>query len=1107
MYNPFKNIEEYKELALLLKRGAGLFALGGCSESEDAMLSFELSRDYNKTIIICSDEKKAYRMQRDCLNFAKDVFMYPAKDLLFYDADIQGNLIAAERIKVLRHLIEDERTMVITTIDGLMDKISSGENIKDEALRLYEGMVISEDSVKKILVRLGYERAVQVENSGQFSVRGGILDIYPLTETEPVRIEFFDDEIDTIRSFDPESQRSVERMEEITVYPAIDSAKDSGAGVSLLDYFGDDSLLILSEPYRLKERAEAVEAEFRESMSMRLEKGYTDSENADLIFSSEEVFAKISGRRGLLLTASGDSLKGFDIKKCFDIQAVPVSSYKDSFELLIKDLTSFKKNKNRVTLLTPSRTRMSRLAENLRSYGLSAYCPDEGAELLPGTIEVVWGNLKKGFELPDSKYVLITEGDMFGSLGTKKKRRKKKFEGAEITGLNELSIGDYVVHESHGIGIYRGIERITRDGAEKDYIKIEYADGGNLYLPATRLNAVQKYSGKDAVKPKLNRLNSPEWKKTKERVRGKVKDIAKELIELYASRQSARGFKYSEDTVWQKEFEEMFPYEETEDQLSAIEATKEDMESGKVMDRLICGDVGYGKTEIALRAAFKAVQDGKQVAYLVPTTILAKQHYNTFVDRMDSFPVKIDLMCRFKSAAENRDTAKALKNGTVDIVIGTHRLLSDDVNFKNLGLLIIDEEQRFGVGHKEKIKRLKNNVDVLTLTATPIPRTLHMSLAGIRDLSILEEPPVDRVPIQTYVMEYNDEAVREAIERELQRGGQVYYVYNRVKDIEDKTARVKSLVPDAEVDFAHGQMPERELEDIMMRFIEGETDVLVSTTIIETGLDIPNANTIIIDGAERMGLSQLYQIRGRVGRSSRNSYAFLMYKKDKILSEEAEKRLTAIREFTRLGSGIRIAMRDLEIRGAGNVLGAEQHGFMEAVGYDLYCKLLNQAVKLLKGETAKEEEFETAVDCDMDAFIPDSYIGNEFQKLDTYKKIAGLSSEEEFLDMEDELLDRFGDIPKEVTGLIRLAKLKLLAHKAYMTEVVIKKDSIRIMMYPQADINVNAIPELIENERGKLKFIRGKDPKFVYKDTKPHSDCEAMLKKAEEIIGKLMKEG
>ncbi len=1102
MYDPFKSIDKYNELALLLKRGAGLFALSGCSESEDAMLCARLSEGYKKTLIVCSDEKKAYRMHRDCLNFTKSVYMYPAKDLLFYDADIRGNLITAERISVLRHLIEDDSTAVITTIDGLMDKIASEENIRDEALRLTEGMVIASDNIKKILVRLGYERVGQVETPGQFSVRGGITDIYPLTASEPVRIEFFDDEIDTIRSFDPESQRSVERVEEVTIYPAGEDAS-KGGGVSLLSYFGDDSLIILQEPYRLSERAEAVETEFRESMSMRLEKGYTDSENADLIFSKEQIFSELESHRGLLLAGAGDSLKGFDVKKCFDLQSVPVSSYKDSFELLIKDLEGFKKKGYRVTLLTPSRTRMSRLAENLRSYGLSAYCPDEGADQPAGTIEVVFGNLKRGFELPEIKYVLITEGDMFGSMSTKKKRRKKKYEGSEITGLNELSIGDYVVHESHGIGIYRGIERITRDGADKDYIKIEYADGGNLYLPATRLASVQKYAGKEASKPKLNRLNSPEWKKTKERVRGKVKDIAKELIELYAKRQSASGFKYSEDTVWQKEFEEMFPFEETEDQAAAIEATKEDMESGKVMDRLICGDVGYGKTEIALRAAFKAVQDGKQVAYLVPTTILAKQHYNTFCDRMESFPVKIGLMCRFRTAAENRETAKALKNGSVDIVIGTHRLLSEDVGFKDLGLLIIDEEQRFGVTHKEKIKRLKSSVDVLTLTATPIPRTLHMSLAGIRDLSILEEPPVDRVPIQTYVMEYNEEAVREAIDRELQRGGQVYYVYNRVKDIEEKTARIRSLVPDAVVDYAHGQMPERELEDIMMDFIEGETDVLVSTTIIETGLDIPNANTIIIDGAERMGLSQLYQIRGRVGRSSRNSYAFLMYKRDKILSEEAEKRLTAIREFTRLGSGIRIAMRDLEIRGAGNVLGAEQHGFMEAVGYDLYCKLLNQAVKLLKGEAGEEEEFETAVDCDMDAFIPDSYIGNEFQKLDTYKKIAGLSSEEEFSDMEDELIDRFGDIPKEVEGLIRLAKLKLLAHSAYMTEVVIKKSSIRIMMYPQAKINTDAIPLLIENERGKLRFIRGKDPKFVYTDTKPHSDCEAMLLKTEEIIEKL----
>lgn len=1105
MYSPLYGIKEYRELSDSLRESEGLLALSGCTESEDAMVISGLCAGYKKTLVICSDEKKVYRLWRDLKNFSRFVYLYPAKDLLFYDADIQGNLISGERINVLRHLIEEERVTVVTTIDGLMDKISSEENVRNEALRLFEGMVIKGGEIKKVLASLGYERVPQVENRGQFSVRGGITDIYPMTETEPVRVEFFDEEIDTIRSFDPESQRSVERLKEIMIYPARETGQKEGEGVSLLKYFSKDSLVVMAEPGRLFERAAAVETEFRESMSMRLEKGYIDRDHADLIFSAEEVFDGLRSRRGLVLCGVGDSLKELGVKKSFNIESVPVNSYKEAFELLIKDLTSYKKKGSRVTLLTNSKTRMSRLAEMLRGYGLSAYRPDEGTELEKGSIEVVFGNLKRGFEIPSASYVLITEGDMFGSAAPKKKRRKKKYEGAEITGLNELSVGDYVVHESHGIGIYKGIERIERDGAAKDYIKIEYADGGNLYLPATKLSAVQKYSGKDAAKPKLNKLNSPEWKKTKDRVRGRVKDIAKELIELYAKRQDEKGFKYSEDTVWQKEFEEMFPYEETEDQLSAIEAAKEDMESGKVMDRLICGDVGYGKTEIALRAAFKAVQDGKQVAYLVPTTILAKQHYNTFTERLESFPVKTALMCRFRSAAENRETAKALKQGTVDIVIGTHRLLSEDVGFKDLGLLIIDEEQRFGVGHKEKIKKLKNNVDVLTLTATPIPRTLHMSLAGIRDLSILEEPPVDRVPIQTYVMEYNEEAVREAVTRELMRGGQVYYVYNRVKDIADKAARLQSLLPDANIEYAHGQMPERELEDIMMRFIEGETDVLVSTTIIETGLDIPNANTLIIDGAEKMGLSQLYQIRGRVGRSSRNSYAFLMYKKDKILSEEAEKRLTAIREFTRLGSGIRIAMRDLEIRGAGNVLGAEQHGFMEAVGYDLYCKLLNQAVKLLKGESDGSEEFETTVDCDADAYIPDSYIGNEFQKLDAYKKIAGLSEEEEFYDMEDELTDRFGDIPREALELLRLARLKALAHKTYVTELTVKKDSIRIMMHPRADINVNAIPELIENERGKLRFIRGKDPKFIYTDTKPHSDCEAMLKKAEEIIKKLKK--
>ncbi len=629
---------------------------------------------------------------------------------------------------------------------------------------------------------------------------------------------------------------------------------------------------------------------------------------------------------------------------------------------------------------------------------------------------------------------------------------------------------------------------------------MEYAENGNLYLPATRLDGIQKYAGAEAKKPKLNRLGGDQWNKTKTRVKGAVKEIARDLVMLYAARQQTHGFRYSEDTVWQKEFEEMFPYEETEDQWDAIESTKADMESGKIMDRLICGDVGYGKTEIALRAAFKAVQEGKQVVYLVPTTILAQQHYNTFAQRMKDFPVRVDLMSRFKTSAQIKKTVEDLKKGMVDIVVGTHRVLSKDVQFKDLGLLIIDEEQRFGVAHKEKIKQLKENIDVLTLTATPIPRTLHMSLVGIRDMSVLEEPPVDRMPIQTYVMEHNDEMVREAIHRELSRGGQVYYVYNRVNNIDEIANHIAKLVPEAVVTFAHGQMHEHELERIMSDFVNGEIDVLVCTTIIETGLDISNANTMIIQDADRMGLSQLYQLRGRVGRSSRTAYAFLMYKRDKMLKEEAEKRLQAIREFTELGSGIKIAMRDLEIRGAGNVLGAEQHGHMEAVGYDLYCKLLNQAVLELKGERKEEDTYQTVVDCDIDAYIPTSYIKNEYQKLDIYKRISSIENEEEHMDMQDELMDRFGEMPKPVENLLKVAALKALAHSAYVTEVNINRQEIRLTMYRNAKLKVEGIPKIIEQYRGDLKFHMGDEPKFAYLDRKKNATTDVMISQAENIL-------
>ncbi len=636
-----------------------------------------------------------------------------------------------------------------------------------------------------------------------------------------------------------------------------------------------------------------------------------------------------------------------------------------------------------------------------------------------------------------------------------------------------------MVHENHGLGIYQGIEKIEVDRVAKDYMKIAYDKGGNLYIPATQLDLIQKYASADAKKPKLNRLGSQDWVKTKTRVRGAVKEIAKDLVELYAARQNQKGFVYGKDTVWQKEFEEMFPFEETEDQLLAIEAVKRDMESPKIMDRLICGDVGYGKTEIAIRAAFKAVQESKQVVYLVPTTILAQQHYHTFQQRMRDFPVRVDLMCRFRTSAQQKKTIEDTKKGLVDIVIGTHRVLSDDLKFKDLGLLIIDEEQRFGVQHKEKIKKLKENVDVLTLTATPIPRTLHMSLIGIRDMSVLEEAPQDRMPIQTYVMEYNDEMVREAIERECARSGQVYYVYNRVEDIAEIAAHIQKLVPDVNVAFAHGQMREQELERIMCDFIDGEIDVLVSTTIIETGLDISNVNTMIIHDADRLGLSQLYQLRGRVGRSNRMAYAFLLYRRDKMLKEIAEKRLAAIREFTDLGSGFKIAMRDLEIRGAGNLLGAQQHGHMEAVGYDLYCKMLNEAVKHLKGEM-EEEDYTTTIDLNIDAYIPDTYISNEYQKLDIYKRIAAIESEEEMEDMVEELIDRFGDIPKKVEMLLTVAQLKALAHKVYVTAVEQKGDTYTFAMYERAKVCLEKIPALLKEFRDDLAF-KAEPPMFIYR--------------------------
>lgn len=1108
LLSAMEEISEYQKIQQVCMKEPKMIQVVGSTASQKTHLIYGLSSKASYTIVIVKGEKQAKEMLEEYQFLEKEAYLYPAKDMLFHHADIKGKLLLQKRMEIIKALLEKERATIIVEIDGFLDKLPSMKALQNQILTLKTGDVVNIEELTKSLVRAGYSRETQITDIGQFAVRGGIVDIYPLTEELPVRIEFWDDEIDSIRSFDTESQRSVENLESVVIYPSIDFS-ELGTEVEevevacFLDYFDTSkTLLFVDEPTRLLEKCQTVEEEYLKSMAYRLERESDIVPTEIDIYHTDQIQAKMRKYSSVGFTVLDTKCGEFSISETYHMDGKSVSPYYGSFELLTRYLKKYKRLGYRVLLLSGSRTRAKRLAEDLRDYDLSSFYSDEiDREIQPKEIMVMYGHVKEGYEYPMLKFMVISESDIFGRETKKKKKKRKNYDGQKIQSFNDLKIGDYVVHENHGLGIYQGIEKIEREKISKDYMKISYAGGGNLYIPATQLDMIQKYANADAKKPKLNRLGSQEWSKTKSRVKGAVKEIAKDLVELYATRQKEMGYVYGEDTIWQREFEEMFPFEETEDQVLAIEDTKRDMESRKIMDRLICGDVGYGKTEIAIRAAFKAVQESKQVVYLVPTTILAQQHYNNFVQRMKDFPVRIDLMCRFRTPAQQKKTITDLKKGLVDIVIGTHRVLSKDLDYKDLGLLIIDEEQRFGVQHKEKIKKMKENVDVLTLTATPIPRTLHMSLIGIRDMSVLEEAPHERMPIQTYVMEYNDEMVREAIERELSREGQVYYVYNKVQSIEEMTGRIRKLVPDANVAFAHGQMKEHQLEKIMYDFINGEIDVLVSTTIIETGLDISNVNTMLIHDSDQLGLSQLYQLRGRVGRSNRMAYAFLLYKRDKMLKEVAEKRLSAIREFTDLGSGFKIAMRDLEIRGAGNLLGESQHGHMEAVGYDLYCKMLNEAVKHLKGEMP-EESFETTIDLNVDAFIPASYIPNEYQKLDVYKRIASIESQEEMEDMLEELIDRFGDTPKKVQQLLEVAYLKGIAHSLDIISVEQKGGVFKFVMFEKAKINVQQIPDLLEMYKGELVFKIEANPYFLYekkKRNKKEKDVDPM-----EIVKKVL---
>ena len=1156
----YNRIRERLEAANGLKK-AGVLA-DSCVDPQKVHLMYSLCREDSLAenarlrLVLTYSDLRAREIAQDCMFYDRNVSVFPARDLIFYQADLRGNEIDKERLQCLRRIMEGKPVTVVTTFSALLTPQIPVRVLKGSVLEIGRREVLNLSSAVDRLVTMGYEKNYQVERPGQFAVRGDILDIFDLTQENPFRIEFWDNEIETIRSFDVLSQRSLEQLEFVRIFPAsemildemrlhdglqrmkkeadrvaaqlrekgdLEAAGRIGTEIAriteearelhvytglesfihyfypmtegLLDLFTPEkSLVFLDEPLRILQHARAVETEFRESMISRSEKGYVLPGQMELIRRTSEILADLTGYRRVGFSLLSGAAQESDVTIAlpddesfslfFDtavqMHARDASLSGMSYETLREELSKLRKKKERVIIVSPSRTRAKRLAESLTADDVVAYfreSPERPMEA--GDIMTFAGRMRKGFSYPDLGFTVFTEADIFGE-EKKKKRKARRYDGGEqIRNFAELRVGDYVVHEHYGIGIYRGVEKIEVDHIARDYLKIEYGAGGVLFVMPTDLTVLQKYAAAEgARKPKLNKLGTQEWNNTRGRVRKAVELVADDLVELYAKRQSRKGHVYGKDTVWQKELEEMFPYQETDDQLAAIEDTKRDMESGKIMDRLICGDVGYGKTEIAVRAAFKAVQEGMQVAVLVPTTILAQQHYNTFSERMHSFPVNIGVLSRFRTAKEQKKTIRDLEAGIVDIVVGTHRLLSKDVKFKNLGLLVVDEEQRFGVTHKEKIKQMKEDVDVLTLSATPIPRTLHMSMVGIRDMSVLEQAPGDRVPIQTYVMEYNEEMVREAIVRELSRKGQVYYVHNRVNDIERATMEVQEMVPEARVTFAHGQMKESELEKIMYDFISGGIDILVSTTIIETGLDISNVNTIIISDADKMGLSQLYQLRGRVGRTGRTAYAFLMYRRGQILKEIAEKRLAAIREFTDLGSGYRIAMRDLEIRGAGSILGRVQHGNMQAVGYDLYCKLLEGAVKRAKGEEIEEEKNVT-VNLLVDAFLPEKYIVNEEQKLEIYKRIAAIDSTADAEDVREELTDRFGDLPLPAKNLLRVALIRSVAARLDLSEITGSGGTLRII--PDANargMKVENIPRLVKHYRGYLSFTAKGTPQF-----------------------------
>lgn len=1041
------------------------------------------------------------------------VLLFPGNELIGSELAVASPEMLAQRIHVLNRLSQGFSGILVAPVAGLRRYVVPSHVWRDSLLTLHVGEELDVDRFLDRLIELGYERVDLVERKGEFSVRGGIIDVFPLDAEWPVRIELFDVEIDSIRTFDMASQRSQENLLSFTVSPAkeiiaspshlqegavrlekklgetLAKLKDTqsrekvarqimqdvelmqqGQRVprlfmylsalypsleTVLNYLHKETILLFDEPSRILDAAAQLQKEEAEWQTNRIAEGEYMM-NLPLSATYDELFGK-QQRQIVYFSLFLRQTPKTQPQNIVNLTCRTMQNFHGQMHVLKGELARWTKGNHYIVFIAADSERARRLERVLHDYQMEADLILEPKELPPGRPVIMLGNLQTGFELPLNKLVVVTEGEVFTAKQRKARRVQQTVSNAErIKSYLELKPGDYVVHVNHGIGKYLGIETKEILGIHKDYLHIQYAGGDSLFVPIEQIDHVQKYIGSEESEPKIYSLGGSEWKRVKNKVKSSVRDIAEDLIKLYAAREAAKGYAFSPDTEEQREFEAMFPYQETPDQLRAIQEVKQDMERERPMDRLVCGDVGYGKTEVAIRAAFKAAMDGKQVAVLVPTTILAQQHYETFRERFADFPIRVEVLSRFRSRKEQTATIKGLKDGTVDVVIGTHRLLSKDITFRDLGLLIVDEEQRFGVSHKEKLKQLKTNVDVLTLTATPIPRTLHMSMIGVRDLSVIETPPENRFPVQTYVLEYSPSLVREAIERELARGGQVYFLYNQVQGIEWMAEQLSMLVPEARIAVAHGQMNEGELESVILDFLDGQYDVLVSTTIIETGVDIPNVNTLIIYNADRMGLSQLYQLRGRVGRSNRIAYAYFTYQKDKVLTEVAEKRLQAIKEFTELGSGFKIAMRDLSIRGAGNLLGAEQHGFINSVGFDLYSQMLKEAIDELKGEVQPVSVSPVEINLHLDAYIPSDYITDSRQKIEMYKKFVAVSTLEDVDDLAEELLDRFGDIPKPVENLLLISRIRVMAKEHHIVEISQKEpDVIKLYLHQSQNSNID----------------------------------------------------